>query len=45
MEPLPEGHSDPQTSFLVLNDGKLVFDGSTHDLVHSDDPFLNEYLS
>lgn len=45
MEPLPEGQSDPQTSFLVLNDGKLVFDGSTHDLVHSDDPFLKEYLS
>jgi phospholipid/cholesterol/gamma-HCH transport system ATP-binding protein len=45
MEPLPEGHSDPQTSFLVLNEGKLVFDGSTHDLVHSDDPFLKEYLT
>lgn len=45
MEPLPEGHSDPQTSFLVLSEGSLVFDGSTHDLVHSDDPFLKEYLS
>ena len=45
MEPLPEGHTDPQTSFLVLNEGKLAFDGSTHDLVHSDDPFLKEYLS
>jgi phospholipid/cholesterol/gamma-HCH transport system ATP-binding protein len=45
MEPLPDGHSDPSTSFLVLNEGKLVFDGSTHDLVHSDDPFIKEYLS
>lgn len=45
MEPLPEGQSDPQTSFLVLNEGRLVFDGSTHDLVHSDDPFLKEYLT
>lgn len=45
MEPLPEGHSDPQTSFLVLNNGKLAFDGSTHELVHSDDPFLKEYLT
>jgi phospholipid/cholesterol/gamma-HCH transport system ATP-binding protein len=45
MEPLPKGQSDEQTSFLVLNDGKLVFDGSTHELVHSDDPFLKEYLS
>lgn len=45
MEPLAEGHSDPSTSFLVLNEGKLVFDGTTHELVHSDDPFLKEYLS
>jgi phospholipid/cholesterol/gamma-HCH transport system ATP-binding protein len=45
MEPLPEGQTDPQTSFLMLNEGKLVFDGSTHALVHSDDPFIKEYLS
>jgi phospholipid/cholesterol/gamma-HCH transport system ATP-binding protein len=45
MEPLPEGQTDPQTSFLMLNEGKLVFDGSTHDLIHSDDPFIKEYLS
>jgi phospholipid/cholesterol/gamma-HCH transport system ATP-binding protein len=45
MEPLPEGQTDPQTSFLMLSEGKLVFDGSTHDLVHSDDPFIKEYLS
>ncbi|MGC2162131.1 MAG: ATP-binding cassette domain-containing protein [Silvibacterium sp.] len=45
MEPLPQNEADPQTSFLVLHMGKLVFDGSTHDLVHSDDPFLKEYLS
>jgi phospholipid/cholesterol/gamma-HCH transport system ATP-binding protein len=45
MEPLPERQTDPQTSFLMLDEGKLVFDGSTHDLVHSDDPFIKEYLS
>jgi phospholipid/cholesterol/gamma-HCH transport system ATP-binding protein len=45
VEPLPRNQSDPQTSFLVLHQGRLVFDGSTHDLVHSDDPFLKEYLS
>lgn len=45
VEPLPRNQSDPQTSFLVLHQGKLVFDGSTHDLVHSNDPFLKEYLS
>jgi phospholipid/cholesterol/gamma-HCH transport system ATP-binding protein len=45
MEPLPEGRTDPSTSFLVLHQGKLVFDGSTHDLVHSDDEFLKLYLA
>ena len=42
---LPEGEADRDTSFMVLHEGKLIFDGSTHDLVHSDDPFLKEYLS
>ena len=45
MEPLPEKQSDPCTSFLMLHQGKLVFDGSTHDLVHSDDEFIHQYLS
>ncbi len=41
---LPEGEFDPNTTFLVLNDGELIFDGSLHDLVHSDDPFVREFL-
>jgi phospholipid/cholesterol/gamma-HCH transport system ATP-binding protein len=45
MERLPSNQADPQTSFLMLHLGKLVFDGSTHDLVHSDDPFIKEYLA
>jgi phospholipid/cholesterol/gamma-HCH transport system ATP-binding protein len=45
MEPLPQGQTDPETSFLMLNEGELAFDGSTHDLVHSDDPFIKGYLS
>src|SRR5271155_2016959 len=45
MVPIPDGKLDPKTSFLVLHEGHIVFDGSTHDLVHSDDPFLKEYLS
>lgn len=43
MEPL--NGLDPQTSFLVLRDGSLAFDGSTEDLIRSDDPFIKEYLS
>jgi phospholipid/cholesterol/gamma-HCH transport system ATP-binding protein len=45
MVALPSGEADRDTSFMVLHEGKLVFDGSTHDLVRSDDPFLKEYLS
>jgi len=45
VEPLPDGTTDPSTSFLVLHQGKLVFDGSTHVLVHSDDEFLKQYLA
>jgi phospholipid/cholesterol/gamma-HCH transport system ATP-binding protein len=44
MEKLPDGQVEETTTFLVLHEGKLVFDGSTHDLVHSEDPFIQEYL-
>lgn len=45
MERMPGDKTNLKTSFLMLRDGELVFDGSTHDLVTSDDPFLKEYLS
>jgi len=45
MQPIPNNGLNANTSFLVLNDGKVVFDGSTQELVHSNDPFLKEYLS
>ncbi len=44
MEKLPEGQVDESTTFLVLHDGKLAFNGSTLDLVHSDDPFIKDYI-
>lgn len=44
MVPLPEGETDPRTTFLVLNEGRMIFDGSLHDLVHSTDPFVREFL-
>jgi phospholipid/cholesterol/gamma-HCH transport system ATP-binding protein len=44
MVPLPEGETDPNTTFLMLNEGKLIFDGSLHDLVHSKDEFVREFL-
>jgi phospholipid/cholesterol/gamma-HCH transport system ATP-binding protein len=45
MEPLPGGGVDETTKFLVLNEGRVVFDGSTHELVSSTDPWLKLYLS
>ncbi len=48
MEPTPKTDNngiDPRTKFLVLNDGKIVFDGNTEELVHTEDPWLKEYLA
>lgn len=45
MVKLPAGHVDPNTTFLMMNEGKLIFDGSLHDLVHSEDPFVHEFLA
>jgi phospholipid/cholesterol/gamma-HCH transport system ATP-binding protein len=44
MVPLPEGQTDPNTTFLMLEEGRLIFDGSIHGLVHSDDKFVREFL-
>lgn len=45
MEPIPNKGVDENTKFLVLNDGRVVFDGTTHELVTSTDPWLRDYLS
>ncbi len=45
MEPIPDGGIEDTTRFLVLNEGSIVFHGNTHDLVHSEDPWLREYLA
>jgi phospholipid/cholesterol/gamma-HCH transport system ATP-binding protein len=45
IEPIPNGGIDDSTKFLVLNEGRVVFDGNTHELVHTNDPWLKEYLS
>jgi phospholipid/cholesterol/gamma-HCH transport system ATP-binding protein len=44
MVKLPEGETDPNTTFLMMNEGRMIFDGSLHDLVHSKDPFVREFL-
>lgn len=45
MVPLRHGELDEKTSFLVLHAGKLIFDGTTDELVRSEDPFLKEFLA
>lgn len=45
MELLPNGAVEDSTRFLVLNEGSVVYNGDTHGLVHSDDPWIKEYLS
>lgn len=44
MVPLPEGKINHNTTFLMLDDGHLIFDGSLHDLVHSENAFVREFL-
>ena len=44
MVPLPKGETDPNTTFLMLDQGRMIFDGSLHELLHTDDPFVREFL-
>jgi phospholipid/cholesterol/gamma-HCH transport system ATP-binding protein len=44
MVPLPKGQTDPGTTFLMLEEGRLIFDGSLHELVRSKNPFVREFL-
>lgn len=44
MVPLGEHQADPNTSFLMLHQGRLAFDGTTAELVNSDDPFIRSYI-
>jgi phospholipid/cholesterol/gamma-HCH transport system ATP-binding protein len=44
MAPLPKNQIDPNTTFLMLSEGQLIFDGSLHELVSSQDPFVREFI-
>ena len=45
MERIPNSGIDPNTRYLVLNEGKVVFDGTTLELTHSEDPWICAYLA
>jgi phospholipid/cholesterol/gamma-HCH transport system ATP-binding protein len=44
MVPLPAGQTDPNTTFLMLEEGRLIFDGSLHQLLHTENEFVREFL-
>ena len=44
MVPLPEGQTNRNTTFLMLDEGHLIFDGSLHELTHSTNAFVREFL-
>jgi phospholipid/cholesterol/gamma-HCH transport system ATP-binding protein len=44
MVPLPKGQYDVNTTFLMLSEGRLIFDGTLHDLVRSENPLVREFI-
>ena len=46
MVPLPKGkRGEVPMSFLILRDGKVIFDGDAQQLVNSRDEYIREYVS
>ena len=45
MELIPNGGIDPSTKFLVLNEGHIVFDGTTQELTRTTDDWLRAFIS
>jgi len=41
----PGSVSDLHTTFLILREGKVIFDGNAHELAHSQDEYIREYIS
>jgi phospholipid/cholesterol/gamma-HCH transport system ATP-binding protein len=46
VQTLPRGqYCDVPMSFLILRDGKVIFDGDIHQLAHTQDEYIREYIS
>jgi phospholipid/cholesterol/gamma-HCH transport system ATP-binding protein len=46
MRPLPPGaHGEVPMAFLILRDGKVIFDGDAHQLAQSKDEYIREYIA
>jgi phospholipid/cholesterol/gamma-HCH transport system ATP-binding protein len=44
MVPLPDGQVNSNTTFLMLEAGRLILDGSLHELLHSSNNEVREFL-
>jgi len=46
MKPLPKGQrGEVPISFLILRDGKVIFDGDAHELKETKDEYIREFIS
>jgi len=45
VENAPGEKTDANTSFLILRDGKVIFDGAAPELAHNTDEYIKEYIS
>jgi phospholipid/cholesterol/gamma-HCH transport system ATP-binding protein len=46
MRKLPKGeHGEVPMTFLILREGKVIFDGDADELAHSRDEYIREYIS
>jgi phospholipid/cholesterol/gamma-HCH transport system ATP-binding protein len=41
----PNQHCEGPMSFLILRDGKVIFDGNIHELAQTQDEYIREYIS
>ena len=45
LETVPSGQEPPGTEFLMLREGRVLFEGSAHELRSSGDDYIREFLS
>jgi len=44
-ENAPGQKLDAHTTFMILRDGKIIFDGVAHELAHTHDEYIKEYIA
>ena len=46
MVPIPQGSKiEAPSTFLILRDAKIIFDGTVHELVNTSDEYIREYIA